>query len=258
MEEKHFVLVHGASHGAWCWYKVASILKSAGHRVSALDMASCGVNPTPVREIHSLSDYFQPLTEFLEALPPQEKVILVGHSYGGRGLAIAMEKFPHKISVAVFASAHMPGPHFKLSTYAEAYDRIRPTMDTKFEYADGSDNPPMILLFGPKILSSKFYQLSPPEDLMLATMLLGPHPCLNDPAMLDSTVAVTEEKFGSVRRISIVCDQDLVIEEHFQRWVIQQNPVDEEFVIPGSDHMVMFSKPQELSSILQEIAQKYE
>ncbi|KAF0923473.1 hypothetical protein E2562_006362 [Oryza meyeriana var. granulata] len=34
---KHFILVHGLCHGAWCWYKVVTMLCSVGHRVTALD-----------------------------------------------------------------------------------------------------------------------------------------------------------------------------------------------------------------------------
>ena len=43
--EMHFVLIHGACHGAWCWYKVATLLKSSGHKVIALDVAASGIHP---------------------------------------------------------------------------------------------------------------------------------------------------------------------------------------------------------------------
>ncbi|OWM66288.1 hypothetical protein CDL15_Pgr013505 [Punica granatum] len=39
-----------------------------------------------------------------------ERVVLVGHSMGGAAVAMAMERFPEKIVVAVFAAAMMPGP----------------------------------------------------------------------------------------------------------------------------------------------------
>ncbi|KAK7350486.1 hypothetical protein VNO77_09175 [Canavalia gladiata] len=74
----HFVLVHGALHGAWCWYKVATILKSAGHNVTALDMAACGINPKHMEKIDSISEYHEPLMTFIHSLPPNHKVILVG------------------------------------------------------------------------------------------------------------------------------------------------------------------------------------
>ncbi|MFY0539440.1 hypothetical protein [Nannocystis pusilla] len=37
-EPKHFVLVHGAWHGAWCWATTARLLMARGHRVTPLDL----------------------------------------------------------------------------------------------------------------------------------------------------------------------------------------------------------------------------
>jgi pimeloyl-ACP methyl ester carboxylesterase len=103
-----FLLVHGVCHGAWCWYRVATILRSAGHRVDALDMASCGASPGRAVEVGSFEEYSRPLLDELAALPPGEKAVLVGHSYGGQSLALAIQAHPDRIAVAVFASAAMP------------------------------------------------------------------------------------------------------------------------------------------------------
>jgi pimeloyl-ACP methyl ester carboxylesterase len=105
---KHFVLVHGASHGAWCWYKLVTLLKQAGHRVTALDLGASGINPKQLTEVISIWDYLQPLMGFMASLPQGETVILVGHSYAGLCISLAMESFPEKISVAVFLTAYMP------------------------------------------------------------------------------------------------------------------------------------------------------
>ncbi|KAE7999820.1 hypothetical protein FH972_004215 [Carpinus fangiana] len=45
--EKHYVLVHGSCLGAWCWYKVATLLKSAGHIVLVQDLAASGNRDAP-------------------------------------------------------------------------------------------------------------------------------------------------------------------------------------------------------------------
>ena len=105
---KHFVLVHGACHGSWCWYKLVTLLKQAGHRVTALDLGACGINPKQLNEIISIWDYVQPLMDFIASLPQGETVILVGHSYSGLCISLAMESFPEKISLAVFVTAYMP------------------------------------------------------------------------------------------------------------------------------------------------------
>ncbi|GMN29883.1 hypothetical protein TIFTF001_002594 [Ficus carica] len=117
-QKRHFVLVHGAGHGAWCWYKIITLLQSDGHNVTALDLMAFGINPRQIIDLKSGSvlDYVQPLMDFLASLKPMEKVILVGHSLGGLGLSVAMERFPHKISVAVFVTAFMPGPNLTFVT----------------------------------------------------------------------------------------------------------------------------------------------
>lgn len=53
---KHFIPVHGLCHGAWCWYKVVTVLRSEGHRVTALDLAASGVHPARIDEVHSFED----------------------------------------------------------------------------------------------------------------------------------------------------------------------------------------------------------
>ncbi|KAL1809877.1 hypothetical protein ACET3Z_026867 [Daucus carota] len=235
--EKHFVLVHGACHGAWCWYKLATLLRSAGHKVTVPDLAASGANPKKVQEVNSFSVYLEPLMEFMASLLADEKVVLVGHSMGGVALSVAMERFPEKVSVAVEKN-------------------IDSNMDSQVMFDDGLDKRPTSFLFGPKMLESKVYQLTPPEDLTLATMLVRPHPTNTDPKSLEET-KVTKERFGSVRRVYVVADQDIILPEEIQRWMIELNPPDEVKVINGSDHMIMLCKPTELCSCLEEITQKY-
>ncbi|KAF8041278.1 hypothetical protein BT93_A0021 [Corymbia citriodora subsp. variegata] len=211
--EKHFVLVHGACHGAWCWYKVATLLKSSGHMVTALDMAASGVHPKQAQELNSIVEYAEPLFEFLEGLPQEEKVILVGHSMGGLVLSMAVERFPEKVHVAVFAAAFMPGPELS------------------------------------------FHSIQ--EDLTLASYLVRPSRIYPDHAKMMEEVTVTKGKYGTVCRVYILCDQDLIITEDMQRWMAEMNPPDEVKVITGADHMVMFSKPRELHDALGEIAERY-
>ncbi|KAH9703874.1 methylesterase 1 [Citrus sinensis] len=107
-KQKHFVLVHGSNHGAWCWYKVKPRLEAAGHRVTAMDLAASGINMKKIQDVRSFYEYNEPLLEILASLSADEKVILVGHSFGGLSVALAADKFPHKISVAIFLTAFMP------------------------------------------------------------------------------------------------------------------------------------------------------
>lgn len=105
---KHIILVHGVCHGGWCWYKVAPRLQSAGHHVTALDLAASGVDGRRLREVPTFRDYTEPLLAVLRSLPAGEKAILVGHSLGGINLALAGELFPEKVAAAVFLTALIP------------------------------------------------------------------------------------------------------------------------------------------------------
>ncbi|XP_055828523.1 methyl jasmonate esterase 1-like [Solanum dulcamara] len=256
--KNHFVLVHGAGHGAWCWYKVVAILRSEGHKVSVLDMAASGINPKHAEELNSMDDYNKPLIEFMNSLPQQERVVLVGHSMGGINISLAMEKFPHKIAVAVFVTAFMPSPDLNLVAISQQYNQqVESHMDTEFVYNNGQEKGPTSLLFGPKVLATNFYQLSPAEDLTLATFLVRPVPLFDESGLLTNT-ALSKEKYGCVHRVYVVCDKDNVLkEEELQRWLIKNNPPDEVELIHDADHMVMFSKPRELCSCLVMISQKY-
>lgn len=92
------------------------------------------------------------------------------------------------------------------------------------------------------------------QDLVLAKLLRRHHPFFQGDAMY---VPLTKERYGSVKRVYIVCDEDQAISEDFQRWMIEKSPVEEVKVITESDHLPMFSNPDKLSDILDEIAKKY-
>ncbi|XP_065873724.1 methyl jasmonate esterase 1-like [Euphorbia lathyris] len=256
--QRHFVLIHGACHGAWCWYKVSPRLKSAGHKVSALDMAASGVNLKKLEELRSFSDFYEPLLEFMENLPEEERVILVAHSMCGYGISIAMEKFPEKISAAVFVAAGMPGSDLSYKSidakYAERFKIYSETEDPQFIFGNGPDNPPTATLLGPKQMASRLYRLSPPEDLELGKLLVRPVPIYNNTEANDEIMVFTKERHGSVLRFFIICDEENCEE---QKWMVENNPPHEFKLISDSDHMVMFSKPQELASYFLEIGDKY-
>ncbi|KAF5961248.1 hypothetical protein HYC85_002457 [Camellia sinensis] len=94
-------------------------------------------------------------------------------------------------------------------------------------------------------------------DLTLATLLVRPYPIYHDEGEVLKETALTKDNYGSVCRVYVVIEEDNIIKEKYQRWMIENNPTDEVKVIPGSDHMVMISKPQELCSCLQEIVGTY-
>ncbi|KAL3538911.1 hypothetical protein ACH5RR_002277 [Cinchona calisaya] len=256
---KHFVLVHVACHGAWSWYKLMELLRSAGHNVTALDLAASGINAKQVNDVKYISDYFQPLRDFMaNSIPPYERVILVGHSFGGLAISQAMEMFPEKIAVAVFVTALMPGPKLNVSILNQESLRSQQssTLDSRYFYHNGPNNPPTAFVFGLEQLSAKVYQCCPSKDLELATTLVRPM-CLYTNEDLSKELMLSTRKYGSVSRVFIIADEDKLAGKALQRWMIEKNPPDEVDEIKGSDHMVMISKPIELFVRLHCIGGKY-
>lgn len=261
MKEKHFVLVHGANHGAWCWYKLKVRLEAGGHRVTAVDLAASGINTKKIEDVHKFHEYSEPLMDVLASLSAEEKVILVGHSLGGVTLALAADKFPHKISVAIFLTAFMPDtrhhPSFVLEQFCESMGRGGGDnwLDTQFSACDASNPSHISMFFGHNFLAIKLYQLCPPEDLELAKMLLRPGSMFIDD--LSKASKFSNEGYGSVKRVYVVCEEDVGIPKQFQHWMIQNYPVNEVMEIKGGDHMAMFSEPRQLCDCLSQISLKY-
>ncbi|WMV14984.1 hypothetical protein MTR67_008369 [Solanum verrucosum] len=256
--KKHFVLVHGAGHGGWCWYKLKPLLEAAGHKVTTFDLAASGIDLRKIEQLHTLHDYTLPLMELMESLPQEEKVILVGHSLGGMNLGLVMEKYPQKINVAVFLAAFMPDSVHISSYVLDQYYEQTPEenwLDTQFLPYGSPEDPLTSLTFGPKYLANKLYQLSSPEDLTLALSLMRPSSLFRED--LSKAKYFTDEGYGSVKRVYIMCTEDKGIPEEFGRWQIDNIGVTEAKEIKGADHMSMLSMPKELCDTLLEIAHKY-
>lgn len=70
-----FVLVHGAWHGPWAWDLVVPALHAAGARTLAPDLSAVGD--------YGLHDHARTVIDALESAPPDDELVLVGHSYAG-------------------------------------------------------------------------------------------------------------------------------------------------------------------------------
>jgi pimeloyl-ACP methyl ester carboxylesterase len=97
----HFVLVHGAWHGGWCWEGVIEELEKAGHTAEAPTMP--GHYPGDDRSRIRFEDYVNKIVEVLKK--QQAPVVLVGHSSAGFLLQSAAPKAADKISHLVFLNA---------------------------------------------------------------------------------------------------------------------------------------------------------
>ncbi|XP_059283984.1 putative methylesterase 11, chloroplastic isoform X1 [Lycium ferocissimum] len=252
LETNHFVLVHGGGFGAWCWYKTIALLEEAGFKVTAVDLTGSGVHSSDTNSITSLSQYAKPLTDFLEKLVDGEKVILVGHDFGGACVSFAMELYPSKVSKAVFVAATM------LTSGQSALDIFSEKMKTNdlmrqsqiFIYANGNDKPPTAIDLDKSLLKDLLFNHSPAKDVALASVSMRPIPF--SPVL--EKLSLSDLKYGSIRRFYIETTEDNAIPIALQQSMISQNPPERVFHLKGADHSPFFSKPQALHRILVELS----
>ena len=69
----HFLLVHGAAHGAWCWRDLLPELTAKGHSVQAIDLPGHGQDSTPYQQV-TLDNYADAI---LSALPKNKRASFV-------------------------------------------------------------------------------------------------------------------------------------------------------------------------------------
>lgn len=101
-----FFLVHGAWQGVWAWQTIVDRLGSAGHVAIAVDLPGDGSDATPAGDVTTML-YAERVAALIDAMPEDEKVIVVGHSMGGTVAAQVSELRPARIAVAVYLCAFL-------------------------------------------------------------------------------------------------------------------------------------------------------
>ena len=106
-DAKEFVLVHGTSHGGWCWKRVVHLLHLAGHRVYTPTLTGCGERSHLINSGINLDTH---ITDVVNVIKWEElaEVVLCGHSYGGWVISGVVEQLPKRINSIIFLDAFMP------------------------------------------------------------------------------------------------------------------------------------------------------
>lgn len=102
-----FVLVHGAWHGGWCWWRVRAGLEAAGHTVHTPTLTGLGERAHLARPDIDLATHVQDVLGVLECEDLRE-VLLVGHSYGGMVITGVAERVPGRLAHLVYLDAFVP------------------------------------------------------------------------------------------------------------------------------------------------------
>ena len=102
-----FVLVHGGGHGGWCWWRLAPLLRAAGHEVHTPTLTGLGERAHLIGPEIDLDLHIEDVVALLKYEDLSE-VILVGHSYGGMVITGVADRAPTRIGHLVYLDAAVP------------------------------------------------------------------------------------------------------------------------------------------------------
>ena len=229
-----FLLIHGASHGAWCWSKLIPHLEAAGNTARAIDLPSHGDDPTPPENV-TMDDY---VTACVDALVGE--TILVGHSLGGLTITLAAARAPERIRSLVYLCAFVPPP-------GVAFGEIRKTAITPdLAGALTIDRERGVSIPDPRKAGAFFYHDCAADDVAFATARLSPQPISVTREVLDFLPPATDRHY-------IRCLDDRVIFPAYQRAISADWPSGSVHEI-DCGHSPFFSHPARLAEILGKIA----
>lgn len=238
---KHFVLVHGGWQGAWCWYKIEDKLKDKGCKVTVLDLPAHGKDKTDPMAV-TLKDYEDKVTGVLDSI--HEDVILVGHGTLAPVISMAAEARPEKVEKLIYIAG-------VLVTDGQTLDQALFPNDELSLAAKNSiiDPEKGIITLSADALDEAVYGMSSKKDIKLAKKLFCHEPLFP----LLTPITLTDSKYGKIPRYYIKTLQDKAVATEYQEMMLKLVPCKKVFSIK-SDHAPFFSKPEELTKILLDVA----
>jgi pimeloyl-ACP methyl ester carboxylesterase len=238
---KHFVLVHGAWHGSWCWDRVAASLRTAGHVVDVVDLP--GRDDPAVAAVTTLDDNVSALITRIEAA--SSRVILVAHSLGGVTATQAAELVPDRIGLLIYLAAFVPGSGqamadlASMSEFAASLVGIHQRIDEERG----------VYYLSPESRRETLYGECISEDAEPASSRLVPEGL----RVRTTPVSLSPDRYGKVQRayVETVNDRAIPIESQRAMWQAARcRPVR----TMHSDHSPFLSHPHELTDVLQELS----
>ncbi len=240
-----FVLIHGAWHGGWCWWKVEPLLRQSGSRVYAPSLTGMG-------ERSHLSQHLDPaainldlhIRDVVELLESQglERVILVGHAYAGMVVTGVAEVCPQRLAHLVYVNGVVPQDGEAMVDQLNAVRGPEFTARVRIAIKNREDflPPPTT---GEEI--RRRWAITDPEDQSWVLPRLCPQPV----ASFAQPVRLSRPEAEQISRSFILSSEsgfDAVAEQARQSgWGLYQL---------DTGHDPMITKPREVAEILLDIA----
>ena len=241
-EDKIFVFVHGAWSAPYAWQTVKNYLLKTGHQVYLIQLPGHGQDAADPKTLH-MESYIKYVSDSITAIG--RNVILVGHSIAGMIISGVAEKIPDLIEKLVYVAAYVPvsgqsayalslldqqsllGASLLVSEDQSQFDIKRDDIINIF-CQDGAQGV---------------------QQLILDNYRSEPAAPSSDPVVL------SKDRFGKVTKFYIQTLQDHGIGNVLQKEMIGGAAITNIYQVE-SGHFPSLSKPEELSDIFEQIAQK--
>ena len=188
-----YVLVHGGGHGGWCWQKVATRLRAAGHAVHTPTLTGLGQRSHLLGPQVGLDTHITDVVNLLH-FEGLTDVILGGHSYGGMVITGVADRAPERIRRLVYLDAAHPANGQSLSDVTSSMMEMARSMG---QVVDGVE---LVLLPFPGC--GEFYGVTDPADLAWMDERLTAHPWKS---FADKLHLTDEARMKAIPRANLNC-----------------------------------------------------
>jgi pimeloyl-ACP methyl ester carboxylesterase len=226
-----FALVHGAWHGAWCWDRVAPLLRAHGHATIAVDL--------PTEDVDAgVEAYARVVLDALATVDPDEPVVLVGHSAGGLTIPVVAAQRP--VRRLTFISALLPNPGESLIDQ-DTRDHI-----LQQDYQAGVERTPDGLRrwFDEAVAARTMYSHCSPADAAWAYARLRPQAS----TMYTETTPLTA--WPDLPIVDVRSDEDLLVSPAWAAATVPGRLGVESIVLSEAGHSSLISHAHQLAEIL--------
>ena len=233
-----FLLVHGASHGAWCFEKLIKELQNKGHVAEAIDLPGHGNNKIPLEDV-TLEKYSSEILTSLDS-----PTIVLGHSMGGYPISLAAQTDPTYIKHLIYLTAFVPEDGKTLAELRKKVDRY-PLTSVIRKTEDG-----LGFYIPKKYQKDIFYNDCSKQDIKLASEKL----CIQGIKPQNTPIKLGVN-FKKVSKSYVSCLDDQTIPIELQEKLSESIPEENKYEIK-SGHSPFFSRPADLADILEKIVSK--
>lgn len=233
-----FLLVHGASHGAWCFEKLIKELQNKGYVAEAIDLPGHGNNKIPLEDV-TLEKYSSEILTSLDS-----PTIVLGHSMGGYPVSLAAQTDPTYIKHLIYLTAFVPEDGKTLAELRKKVDRY-PLTSVIRKTEDG-----LGFYIPKKYQKDIFYNDCSKQDIKLASEKL----CIQAIKPQNTPIKLGVN-FKKVSKSYVSCLDDQTIPIELQKKLSESIPEENKYEIK-SGHSPFFSRPADLANILEKIVSK--